>query len=76
MMRFLFIVIMLFYMSVPLKRSLHMIQQNRYQSGRYQTWLGAAIQRQSRQILWQTAAFLPLCGLCCSRYHHIHVYNA
>ena len=64
MMRFLFIVIMLFYMSVPLKRSLHMIQQNRYQSGRYQTWLGAAIQRQSRQILCQTAAFLPLCGLC------------
>lgn len=70
MIRFLLTGILLFYMIVPLKRSLHMIQQNRYQSGRYRTWLWEAMRLQQRQTMLQTAAILPLCGLAFLPDHH------
>lgn len=59
---FLFVVILLFYMIVPLKKSLHMIQQNRYQSGRYRTWLKESMHLHKQSLMRQTAAVVPLCG--------------
>ncbi len=57
----LWLVILLFYMLVPFKRSLHMIQQNRYQSGRYRAWLWDFIHLEKRQTLRQISAIVPLC---------------
>ena len=39
MMLFCFLAVYLFFLYVPLKQSMHMFQQNRYNKGRYQTWL-------------------------------------
>lgn len=63
MMRFCLIIAVLFYLLVPLKRSLHMLQQNRYQSGRYRAWLKENSVVNRRQVLLQLAAILPLCAL-------------
>ena len=39
MMLFCFLAVYLFFLYVPLKQSMHMFQQNRYNKGRYRTWL-------------------------------------
>ena len=39
MMLLCFLAVYLFFLYVPLKQSMHMFQQNRYNKGRYRPWL-------------------------------------
>lgn len=54
---------MLCFLYVPLKESLHMYQQNRYQMERYTTWLKEAITVQRHFILRMLLLLLPFCAL-------------
>lgn len=51
MMLFCFLAVYLFFLYVPLKQSMHMFQQNRYNRGRYRTWLISYIQASWKTIL-------------------------
>ena len=51
MMLFCFLAVYLFFLYVPLKQSMHMFQQNRYNRGRYRTWLMSFIRLSWKRIL-------------------------
>lgn len=67
MSRLLFIASVICFAFVPLKESLHILQQNRYQNARYRTWLWDMI-RQRKQELGKSILFLmPFAVLCTLR---------
>ncbi len=59
----LLIIAALLYSYVPLKESLHMLQQNRYQIERYHTWLREDITVKKPIILRTVLMVLPMCAL-------------
>lgn len=48
------------FLYVPLKESIHMLQQNRYQRDRYRTWLKEAFSSKQRAIQLRFLSLLPL----------------
>lgn len=53
----------LFYLYVPIKESIHMLQQNRYQLERYRNWLKQEIKIKRKDIMRQMFCFLWMYAL-------------
>lgn len=64
MMQFLMMIAFFAFLFVPIKESIHMYQQNRYQMKRYVHWLQKYIQFHVRHITRLACLFLPFYGLC------------
>lgn len=62
-MMILYIVAYLYFLYVPLKRAMHMYQQNRYRSDRYVEWLKAILMREQRMIRHTLMTLLLCYGL-------------
>lgn len=60
----LFIISVLAFGFVPLKESIHILQQNRYQLARYRTWLADIGKKRRREAIKTVILFLPMSALC------------
>lgn len=49
---------------VPIKESIHMLQQNRYQRERYRTWLKEAMLIDKHKLMRRFLSLLPLWSMC------------
>lgn len=56
----LYLLVTLLYLYVPIKESIHMFQQNRYQIGRYHTWLKEQKEVKKVTIIRRVLCLLPL----------------
>lgn len=58
-----FLIILCFYLYIPSKQAIHMLQQNRYQPRRYIVWLRLEVQRKYTQIFQLLLCFMGMYGL-------------
>ena len=64
---FLLILSVLAFVFVPMKESIHILQQNRYQIGRYRTWLSDTWKKRRQEGIKTLLLFLPMSLLCLLR---------
>lgn len=52
------------FLYVPIKESIHMLQQNRYQLERYRTWLKEIVSTDKKALALRILSLVPLWGMC------------
>ena len=52
------------FLYVPIKESIHMLQQNRYQRERYHAWLKACVHNDHKAFYKRLLSLLPLWTMC------------